>query len=235
VNNGKQDRKVQTYRLRSVAAVAVAGSLLAISACGSSSSDNGESKKKGPAVADDAFAALKKAGSVHIAGETTTTDGKKTTLDLTLLTNSGTGDITNDGQKLSLVNVDGVSYGKAAAGFYTAQGVTTAIADKVADKWVKLPASAGFDTFTLTKFAESLEQSDDKKIDDNVTKGDVDGDKAVIVTQKDGSKLFVASTGDPTPLKISGTTKEPGDLNFSDYGKKVDVTAPADAIDIPTS
>ena len=54
--------------LQGVSAVAVAASLVALTACGSSSSGNGEEKKTGPTVATDSANALKAAGSARLQG-----------------------------------------------------------------------------------------------------------------------------------------------------------------------
>jgi hypothetical protein len=232
VNIRKGQRTIQTRALQAVSAAAVAASLVAVTACGSSSG-NGEEKKTGPQVANDTAAALKGAGSARLQG--TQTDGKTTaSIDLTLVTDGATGTITQAGQVINLVNAGGSSYVKAPTAFYVAQGATAADAAKVADKWVKLPASSSdFSDFTLTKFAESIPKPDSGgKINDKVTKDKLDGKSVVVLSQTDGSKLYVATSGPAYPLKLvsSGDSKETA--TFTDFGKKVTVTAPAGAISV---
>jgi hypothetical protein len=213
----------------------VAGSVLAISACGSSSSGNGEAKKKGPEVTSDAIAALKAAGSVHVAGTGTDSDGD-TTLDLDISDKGAVGDISQGGGKFSLVNVDGSSYTKANAAFYTSQGASAADAATVADKWVKLPASQTLTQFTLQKFADSLSAPDDNaKIEDKVATGELDGQKVVILSASDGSKLYVAAEGKAYPLKFTAPTGKKGEFNLTDFGKSVELTAPEGALELPSS
>jgi hypothetical protein len=211
--------------------VALAASVLVISACSSSTSDNGEAKKKGPQVSKDAAAALKSAGSAHFQG--TQTDGANSaTIDLQLIPDGGIGTITQAGSTVHLVNTGGNSYIKAPAAFYTAQGATAANAATAADKWVKVPtASNSFAEFTLNALADDLAKpSSGSKIEDAVTKGKLDDQSVVILKQTDGSQLFIAADGPAYPLKLvsAGTTKSTS--TFTDFGKKVTITAPAGAI-----
>ena len=219
--------------LRGVTAVAAAASVLVIGACGSSSSGNGEAKKNGPQVSKDSAAALRSAGSAHFQG--TETDGSNSaTIDLELVPDGATGTIKQSGSTVNLINSGGGSYVKAPAAFFTAQGVTAAQAATVADKWVKLPTSAAsFAEFTLNKLADDLAKpTSGSKIEDKVTPGKVGDKSVVILKQSDGSQLFVASDGPAYPLKLvsAGSTKQTS--TFSDFGKKITVTAPAGALDL---
>ena len=51
-----------------------------------------------------------------------------------------------------------------------------------------------------------------------------------VVSQKDGSQLFVTDSATPVPLKVisGGTTK--GTMNFTDYGKAQNIQEPAGAL-----
>jgi hypothetical protein len=208
-------------------------SLVTLSACGSSSSGNGEAKKKGPQVSKDTAAALKAAGSARFQG--TETDGESNAaIDLTLVPTGATGTITQSGVTINLINTGGSSYVKAPASFFVAEGATAANAATVANKWVKLPASAtDFAEFTLNALSTDLGKADAGfKINDAVTTGKVGDQDAVILKQSDGSQLYVAAKGTAYPLKLvsAGTTKSTS--TFTDFGKKVTVTAPAGAIDL---
>jgi hypothetical protein len=216
-----------------VAAITAAASVLVISACGSSSSGNGEDKKKGPQVSKDTAAALKSAGSARFQG--TESDGANSaTIDLQLVPDGATGTIKQSGTTVNLINSGGSSYVKAPAAYFVAQGVTAANAATVADKWVKLPASANnFAEFTLNALSDDLAKpTSGSTIDDKVTPGKVGDQSVVILKQSNGSQLFVATDGPAYPLKLvsAGTTKTTS--TFSDFGKKVTVTAPADAVDL---
>lgn len=201
-----------------------------MTACGSSSS-NGEAKKKGPEVSKDSAAALKAAGSARFQG--TETDGANSaTIDLQLVPDGAVGTIKQSGLTINLVNTGGSSYIKAPTAYFTSGGAAAADAATVANKWVKLPASAtSFAEFTLNALADDLAKpSSGSTIEDAVTKGKVDGKSVVILKQSTGSQLFVAAEGPAYPLKLisAGTTKSTS--TFTDFGKKVTVTAPAGAI-----
>jgi hypothetical protein len=230
VNSRPGRPAVQTSTLRGAAAVTVAASLLALTACGGSSS-NGEAKKKGPQVSKDSAAALKSAGSARFQG--IETDGANSaSIDLQLVSDGAVGTIKQSGLTINLVNTGGSSYVKAPAAFFTSQGAAAADAATVADKWVKLPASVtSFAEFTLNSLAAGLAKpTAGSTIEDAVTEGKVDGKSVVILKQNTGSQLFVAAKGPAYPLKLvsAGTTKATS--TFTDFGKKVTVTAPAGAI-----
>jgi hypothetical protein len=226
---------------KSAAALMVGASVFALAACGSSGpSSNGEAGKTGTQVSDDAIAALKASGAVHfvgaVSGDSTNTP---MTLDLTLEDGGASGEITQSGVKLSLIAVDGVTYSKAPAAFYTAQKITAANAAKVANRWLKLPADSDLSGFNLPSFAKSFSDTDPGvTIDKKVTTSTLNGQPVVVVHQSDGTQLFVAAKGPAYPLKAtpptSGSNKASGAATFTDYGKTVTLKAPPGAVDVTT-
>ena len=216
----------QHLSLRAPGVVVLAASVLVISACGSSTSDNGEAKKKGPQVSKDAAAALKAAGSAHFKG--TETDGSTTaTIDLQLIPDAGIGTITQSGTTINLINSGGSSYVKAPAAFYTAQGASAANAATVADKWVKLPATeTSFAEFTLNALSADLAKpSSGSTIEDAVTTGKFDNQSVVILKQTDGSQLFIAADG-PAYAQAGLCGHRKSTSTFTDFGKKVTIQLP---------
>jgi hypothetical protein len=216
-----------------VAAIAAAASVLVISACGSSSSGNGEDKKKGPQVSKDTAAALKSAGSARFQG--VQTEGTNSaTIDLQLVPDGAVGTIKQSGSTVNLINSGGSSYLKAPASYFVAQGVAAAKAATIDNKWVKLPKdSNNFAEFTLNALSDDLAKpTSGSTIEDKVTPGKVGDESVVILRQTNGSQLFVATDGPAYPLKLvsNGTSKTTS--TFTDFGKKVTVTAPADAVDL---
>jgi hypothetical protein len=72
-------------------------------------------------------------------------------------------------------------------------------------------------------------------ISNTVNSGTFDGKKAVIVSQSDGTKLYVAAIGTPYPLRIvsiASSTAGASDSTFSGFGKHVALKAPAGAVDV---
>lgn len=220
--------------------VALSGSVLLLSGCGSSSSgpaSNGEASKSGSEVVKDASAALAGSGAAHIAGVVPDSNTKKPiNIDLQLQSDGSTGTLTSLGFPVSFISVGGVSYVKAPTGFWLASKVPAAAAAKLGNHWVKIPVAGDFsNSLTLSKLAASLDKPDPGiTINPKVTATTLNGNKAVIVTESDGSQLYVAGTGTPYPLKIVSSAKSSGgagNATISGFGKHVTVQAPAGAID----
>ena len=215
----------------------VAAALL-VSACGSSASSNGEAKKAGSQVAKDAGAALTASGAVHATGSLTGSSTKQPIgLDIQLQSDGTSGTLMISGNKVDLISTGGTAYIKAPAGFFQGGGGPTAAASKLANRWVKLPASSGFESFTLSSIAKNFaEPSAGKKVNAEVKTDTLDGKDVVIASESDGTKLYVASTGKPYPLKLTGPSSgSGGTVTFSDFGKQQDIKAPAGAIDLPAA
>jgi hypothetical protein len=101
---------------------------------------------------------------------------------------------------------------------------------------VKIPEAraASFNTPNTKLLADQIAKSVNS-LQPGTTRGDVNGQPAIIVTQKDGSQLYVANIGDPVPLRIVNKGTTPGTLNFTDYGKTQQITAPPGAVPLPSS
>jgi hypothetical protein len=114
---------------------------------------------------------------------------------------------------------------------------------KYANRWVKFTTDSDTeddDTTNLAGFAKSFTSLDDGvTIAPKVTRGSLNGEDVVIVTESDGSSFSIAATGTPNLLKAVkvDSSKDAsgggsGTLTFSNYGKRISITAPAGAIDI---
>lgn len=66
----------------------------------------------------------------------------------------------------------------------------------------------------------------------DVSQATLDGSDVVVVTQQDGSKLYVSNTGRPYPLHGEYKGPAAARLEFTDYGTRFRITAPANPIDI---
>ncbi len=220
-----------------VLALSLAGAT-ALAGCGSSSSGgNGEANKSGPEVVKDAAAALAKTDAVHFTGDQKTSDGA-VKIDMQFQSDSSAGTVEKDGDAIGLVVVGDTVYVKASAKFYESQGAAAAQAEQYGDRYVKASSTQAksFDNFNLKGFSASLgETSTDSKVEDKVVTDELDGKDVVVVSQSDGSKMYVAASGEPLPLKLTGSTdgSASGSGTFSDYGKREDIKAPADAVDAP--
>lgn len=217
-------------RTRPLAVLGLAAVLL--TACGGPDG-NGESAKKGPQVAADAADALDKAGSVHLTG-VGTMDGKPMTVDLHLQGQDATGTIGEGSDELKILATGGKLYMQASSGFWSQSGVPATAVGLLADKWVLVPQdqAGSLVPFTMKGLSDELRHPTDAKIKDDVHTSTLDGKKVVVVTQTNGSTLDVAATGTPYPLRSDDKGKEAATVTVSDFGKKVTITAPTDALDL---
>jgi hypothetical protein len=219
-------------RISTKTAAALAAVVL-VAGCGGAK-DNGESKKTGPDVANDAATALQQSGAVHIKG-TENEDGKPGAADLQFEDKNVSGTLTVDGQSISLVGLDATSYIKAPAAFWSSQKVPAQAAAKLNNQWVKVPSS-GSDSLTseisLSVIVDEVRKPENATINPPVKKGKYNGQKVVTLTESDGSTLDVAATGKPYPLHVVDRSSNGGDLTLSNFGVRTNITAPPGALDL---
>lgn len=202
-----------------------AAAVLALAGCGGSST-NGIDQLEPDAILTQARAAVDDASSVHVKG-TIADGGNDLVLDLTLTADGGaTGTLTNQGQTLTILAVDGEAWLSADAEFWTAQQAGSLLADQLAGKYVPIPK----DDTTFTGFTDwSTFWDNGLTPKGSVEKGDVteyNGQQAQpLVQAKDGGTLYIALEGEPLPLGLDGGSG--GSVTFEDWDADVTVTAPA--------
>ena len=79
------------------------------------------------------------------------------------------------------------------------------------------------------RWAASGSSSSDSPLKPTTTVGSVAGQKAIVLTQQDGSQFFVADSTTPVPLKLVNRGTNTGTITFTDYGKTQTISAPAGA------
>ncbi|MGW3244267.1 hypothetical protein [Streptomyces sp. NPDC001070] len=192
-----------------------------------------------------AVAAMKSASSMTVDLDGIS-DGERMKYRMTM---TGTGDckgeVTADGGTVQLIKVGPSLYMKGDDAFWKSQGADGAAAQHlIGDRWMKTKASGPdskdfLQACDLNAFLAEMEK--DTGGDLGEKKGEpatVAGIPALPLTGKDGAETttaYVATEGKPYVLKVvTKGGKEPGTLIFSDFGKPVDITAPAakDAVDI---
>lgn len=178
-----------------------------------------------------ATAALQDAGSVRIKGEGGT-GAQRFTIDMRYADANSTGTLGVNGQSVELRKLGQTVYVKGSREFWIGNGGASA-ADVLSGKWLKTPLTdkrfSGLSQLTdLGEAADSLLDPDG-----TITKGEqktVNGVPCVGLDSsgKDGGTLWVATTGEPYPVRIepgAGSGQE-GALDFSGYGDPVTVEAP---------
>jgi hypothetical protein len=224
----------------SILALAAAVLMVAVSACGSSSSTaggNGVAAKSPTAILAATTKAFESARTVHVAGSFVDS-GVPTSLDLRLVAGKGgTGSMAENGLSFKMIVLDGTLYLNASDAFWK-HYAGTAAAQLFHDKWLKAPTSGQFaslaqllDLQTLFKQLAAAHGAISKGAESTI-----DGQKAIALQDASkGSKLYVATTGRPYPLAITPGSGQKGELSFDGYDQPVSLTAPAGAIAFPTS
>jgi hypothetical protein len=201
------------------------------SATGASPSASGITALSADQILAKATAALQSAGSVRIKGN----GGKGTekfTIDLRYSGQNTDGKLGVSGQTIELRKLGRTVYLKASRAFWRSNGGEAA-AQLLSGKWLKTPLGdkrfSGLSELTdLRKAAKGVLEPDGK-----ITKGTektVNGQPAISLLSKgaDAGVLWVATTGDPRPVRIEPdpASGETGGLDFTGYGESVTVQAP---------
>ncbi|MGH3390815.1 MAG: hypothetical protein ACRDOO_18270 [Actinomadura sp.] len=200
---------------------------------------NGIEAKSADEILEAAVAAFVQASSVRVKG--VTTDGGMTiSLDLSLGRSEARGTmqapVRDKSVSFSFIVTNGRTYLKGPELWRAAAGAP--MAHLVGDRWVLLPKKGG-DIGDLTqiadleKFAKDVLRNDQNE---KIAKGGtavIDGTPAIGLVGADGT-LYVATTGTPYPLKlVPKKPAKPGEeLVFLDYDAPLNLTPPADALDL---
>ena len=220
------------------AAAAIAALVpVTIGACGSASAPTGGStsahtnglEQKSPAdVLRQVTAALKAATSVHIVGASP--DGR---IDARIQPGAATGTLTKDGHKVRVTIIgssDGYFYADKAG--MKMMGIPPEMQSQVAGRWLKMKVSgSAFTGFTLAGLASQL-TSYTGPLEPKVSQATLDGEPVVVLSWRDGGKLYVANTGPAYPLRGDFKGPQAGRVDFADYGAHFQITAPTNVINV---
>ncbi|MER5771897.1 hypothetical protein [Streptomyces sp. NPDC001985] len=220
-------------------AVAVCLGAGALAGCGESGSDEPFEGKSADKIAADAVQATRDAASVRMAGSAKQQDGSTVQVDFRVDERDNcTGTLSRQGAKADIIQTGQTAYVKGDETFWknTLKGQPGAekAMSKLRGKWVKSPASEAGLQGMCDKQAFLAAMDGDKSERKGMKKGgttSVGGKDALTLEKKQpgGEKLTlsVATEGEPHILKsVSEGGKAPGEMVFSDYGKKVDASEP---------
>jgi hypothetical protein len=233
--------------------------VLAVVLVGCGGGGQGNGRKDPEALLREVAAALRQVHSLHYDGTVVTREGRfRLSGDV-----AANGDVRyrlgSAGQRMEMVSVGRYVYLRANGAFWRRNGAT-AIAHRVADRWVKAPAQAltlvraGLDQVRPRGLAECISRPtgklsyrgtatvDGKRTVVVVDGGDRPGDApGVIYVQADGPALPLRSvqTGPVTPGAERdpscggvGPTPTSGELRFSRFDEDVRITVPEHALDL---
>ncbi|MFI2209373.1 hypothetical protein [Streptomyces sp. NPDC020141] len=223
-------------------AVAVCLGAGALAGCGESGSGSDEpfKGKSADKIAADAVQATRDATSVRMAGSAEQRDGSTVKVDFSVDERDNcAGTVSGQGAKAEIVQTDQTAYVRGDEAFWKnalkGQPDADKAMGKLQGKWVKTPANEIGLQGMCDKQAFLAAMDGDKSEREGMKKGEttsVDGKDALTLEKKrpGGEKLtlFVATEGEPHILKsVSEGGKAPGEMVFTDYGKKVDAPEPS--------
>jgi hypothetical protein len=217
------------------ALVVLAVAALVANGCGGDTRTNGLEQMSAAAVQQKAAAALKSARSVHVEG-TGFSDGATVRYDLRFDGASVSGALEAEGVRFALTRIGDIVYLKAGRQALKQLGIASAAARRVgADRWLKLDLQqlSRWEGLSLGDLAGQLIEYESPP-EHRVTQATVDGRRVVVVSYRDGSKLFVANVGAGYPLRGDYKGSAAGRLDFTEYGADFRIAAPANAVDIDT-
>jgi hypothetical protein len=209
--------------------------VLALAGCGSS--DNGVASKPGPEILAATRAAARSASSVHITATNSLANGKvKSTLDVSLARNQGHARSSFLETSYETIRNGDTIYVKGDQTFATQLEHVLG---------VKVPPGVWLKGSATGKFAQlaplvTLKTEAPLLIGGSgaVSKGpttNIKGQPAITLKQAGkvyAGTLYVATTGQPYPLKLTKSGRETGQTTFTNWNKPITITPPAKAIDI---
>ncbi|AKH84671.1 hypothetical protein AA958_23450 [Streptomyces sp. CNQ-509] len=234
---------------KSVVAAALVSALgvTVLSACGSE--DSGLAGKSPEEIKDETVAAMRSAKSMTLDFQQTGAAGTAMKLSVTK-GGECTGSVTTQGATAEIRRAGGTSYMKPDTKFWEQNAGSPEQAQlieaTVGDRWVEM--GAGQDDFasfcdldTILKDMDDEDKGDGDKggRKDTTEKGDegeVRGTPTItLIAKEDGetTRVHIATEGEPYILKMEMEDgDQPGTAEFSEFNEKVDVTAPADAVNL---
>jgi hypothetical protein len=221
-------------RSSAVSAVAALSVLVTAAGCGGGGGESDFAHQSGAKIAQVAKADMKSLDEVKFTGELTS-NSQQVTLDIQAKSSGDcTGSIGIDGGTAQVRAKDGTSWFKPDEAFWRANAGDSAdaIIQAVGDNWV-LDTNANFSKFCdLDSFFDTL-FTDDAGAGTYKTTGttEVAGQKVVKVEQTGDTGTatgYVLVSGTHYLVRLERTQgDQPGHLEFTDFDKEFDVTAPA--------
>ncbi|HEX8008728.1 MAG TPA: hypothetical protein VF482_20135 [Trebonia sp.] len=180
-----------------------------------------------------ALAALTSVRSVRVTG-TFPANGRTERFDLRFAgMTAANGSFTVNGAAIQMITCNGALYLKAGQDGWAAMGNPAGTAGMMTGQWFKVSSAQapGTTPLSLAFFTAEL-RAHAAMAGAAVTAGTLAGRQVAIIAYPDGSKLYVAATGRPYPLRFDVTGDTGGRRDFSGYGAALRIVAPGGATDI---
>lgn len=149
---------------------------------------------------------------------------------------AASGGFTVNGAPVQLIICGGAMYLKAGQDGWAAMGNPAGTAGMMAGRWFKVGSAQVPGTYPLSlAFFTAELAAHETTASATVTMQTLAGHRVAVIAYPDGSKLYVAATGRPYPLRFDVTGDTGGRRDFSGYDSAVSVVAPSGATDISGS
>jgi hypothetical protein len=222
------------YRVYPLALTVLVGAALAGNGCGGGDDarTNGLETMPAAKVQQMAADALRSASSAHVTG-TSVVDGAPTSLDLRFDGSSSTGTLAAGGVRLAITRIGDEFFVKADRAALRQLGASPELRKIGAGRWLELGGRqiTQWTGFSLAELAGQLSNVG-SRLEAGVTQSTLDGRPVVVLRWQDGSKLYVANTGAPYPLRGEYRSGAAGRIEFAGYGAASRIAAPVDAVDV---
>ncbi len=188
---------------------------------------NGVEKQSATDALTTTRQALRDAKSAQISG-TVSSSGQSIRFNVSLTGSDSKGTLTISNNDVQLIKIGQTVYIKGDQDFLKKYaGSNTAVLDQLNGKWLKTNSTSDFDLFTLDGFAGLLKGgSGSQAVNPTVTQDTLNGQKVVVVSEKDGGTLTIANTGPAVPLLLKSKGSDGSTVTFTNYNKPVSITAP---------
>ncbi len=203
---------------------------LALSGCGSDSDTNGLEKLSARTAQQKSLAALRSATSARVQG-TSLVAGSRARIDVRFSGRSSRGVVAAAGVEFAFTRVGDSTYIKAGREALERLGAPASIRRVAAGRWLRL--APGEVTLTGLSRAELVGQlaENESPLEPHVARETLDGERVVVVTQQNGSKLYISNTGPAYPLRGDYKGQAPARFEFTEFGADFDITPPAHPVD----
>ena len=223
-------------RVSALALVLTTAFLAGCGGSGKSAKPNHEESMPALRVLADAKSAATEARSAHVSGNIVS-DGTPISVDLTMARGKGAkGSMSTNGLRFDLVRIGDTAYIHGSDEFWK-HFAGAGIAQLLHDRWIKASVAQGrFRSLapltSLGLLFGKVASSHGTLVNDG--KASYRGQPVVVIRDtSDGSRLYVAATGPPYPVAITGRGKSrSGTITFGDWNRSVSLSPPKDAIDI---
>jgi hypothetical protein len=219
---------IRRVRIRVLAVVAFAA--LGLAGCRSDSNTNGLEELPARTAQQNALAALGSARSAHVSG-TSLVGGSRARIDVRFSGRSSRGVVAAAGVKFAFTMVDDRTYIKAGGEALKKLGAPASVRRIAAGRWLRLaPEDVMLTGISRAELVGQLAENE-SPLDPHVAQQTLDGERVVVVTQQNGSKLYISNTGPAYPLRGDYKGQAAARFEFTEFGADVHIRPPAHPLD----